>query len=85
MGQEVTGQAELPISFTQVAPPGPYARFATMGHSSTMSADRGEVCNDWLCRPALHPRKGPAVEYYPPSFNGMTGNGGFEVWVPIEG
>ena len=34
---------------------------------------------------AMKHRPGPSVEYYPPQFDGLTGAGGFEVWVAVEG
>jgi predicted transcriptional regulator YdeE len=48
-----------------------------------MQAAWAEIYDDWLKRPEFPPRPGPSVEYYPPQFNGMTGEGGFEIWVPV--
>ena len=85
VGQEITGTPDLPPGFAQVIlPPGPYARFATQGHITTISMVWAEVYNDWLSRPAYRPRQGPSVEYYPAAFDAETGHGGFEVWVPVE-
>ena len=84
-GMEVTDPAGLPQGVASVTiPAGAYARFATKGHISTMPAIWGEIFQDWLKRPDYRPRPGPSVEYYPPEFDGMTGDGGFEIWVPIE-
>lgn len=83
-GQEVPANAPLPTGFSATTIEGPYARFATKGHISTMNAVWSEIYNSWLTRPEYRPRKGASVEYYPPEFNGMTGDGGFEVWLPIE-
>ena len=82
-GQEVPAGAGLPQGFGEVAIAGRYARFATMAHISAMQAVWGEVYGQWLSRPDFHGRPGPSVEYYPPAFDGMTGDGGYEVWVPI--
>ena len=82
-GQEVPAGAGLPQGFGEVAIAGRYARFATMAHISAMQAVWGEVYGQWLSRPDFHGRSGPSVEYYPPAFDGMTGDGGYEVWVPI--
>jgi AraC family transcriptional regulator len=82
-GQEVPADATLPAGFTQVTITGPYARFVTKDHISTMNAAWHEVYTHWLTRPDLHPRPGPALEYYPPEFEPMTGEGGFELWVPV--
>ena len=84
-GQEVTGVADLPSGFAAVSIIGAYARFATKGHISTMQAAWGEIHGDWLKRADYSPRHGPSVEFYPPAFNGMTGEGGWEIWVPVAG
>ncbi len=84
-GQEVPAGAPLPAGFKAVTISGPYARFATQGHISTINAVWGEIYEKWLSQPDFRPRPGPSVEYYPPQFSGVTGNGGFELWVPIEG
>lgn len=85
-GQEVAADVPLPEGFARVATPaGRWARFVTRGHVSTMQSAWGEVYNHWMGQPGCLPRKGPSVEYYPPAFNGMTGHGGYELWVPVEG
>lgn len=83
-GQEVPATAALPDGFAAVTIEGRYARFATKGHISTMNAVWSEIYNSWMTRPEYRPRMGASVEYYPPEFNGMTGDGGYEVWLPIE-
>ena len=83
-GQEVPANATLPDGFAAITIEGRYARFATKGHISTMNAAWSEIYNSWMTRPEYRPRKGASVEYYPPEFNGMTGDGGYEVWLPIE-
>ena len=84
-GQEVPAAATLPAGFGAVTIAGRYARFATKGPIATMSAVWAEVYGHWLTLPELKPRPGPSVEYYPPQFDGMTGEGGFEVWIAIQG
>ena len=84
-GQEVPAGVALPAGFSAVTIAGRYARFATKGHISTMNAVWQEVYGNWLGKPDLRPRPGPSVEYYPPEFDGMTGEGGFEIWVAVEG
>ena len=83
-GQEVPAGTSLPPGFGAVAISGTYAMFATTGHISTMGAAWGEVYGDWLTRPDFRPRPGPSVEYYPLAFDGMTGEGGYEIWVAIQ-
>jgi AraC family transcriptional regulator len=82
-GQEVQAGAALPPGFSSVTIEGTYARFATAGHISTMNAAWSEVYGTWASRPDFRQRPGPSVEYYPPEFDGSTGNGGFEIWVPV--
>ena len=48
-----------------------------------MQSAWGEVYNHWADQPGCGPVAGPSVEYYPPEFNGMTGNGGYELWIPV--
>lgn len=83
-GQEVSTTGPLPAGCKSVTVNGPYARFVTKGHISTMSAVWNEVYSHWMTRPEYRPRPAPSVEYYPPAFDGATGAGGFEVWLPIE-
>ena len=80
----LSGQ-EVPAGRDALAIAGPDARFATRGHISTMAAVWAEVCGHWLSRPDYRPRQGPSLQYYPPVFAGMTGNGGDEIWVAIGG
>jgi AraC family transcriptional regulator len=83
-GQEMTAGTAVPQGFAKVTlPAGRWARFATKGHISTMQSAWGEVYNHWSGQPGCAPRSGPSVEYYPPAFNGMTGEGGYELWVPV--
>lgn len=83
--QEVAATSPLPEGFSRITlPAGRWARFASGGHISTMIAAWTEVMNHWLTQPGLVPRRGASVEHYPPTFDGQTGRGGFEIWVPIE-
>ncbi len=83
-GQDVPAGAALPAGFADVTISGAYARFATKGHISTMTAVWQEIYGDWLSRPDFRARKGPSVEYYPPEFDGFSGEGGFEIWIPVQ-
>ena len=53
-------------------------------------AEVGAVCNaiytDWVPRSDQRPAEGPIqmIEHYPASFNAMTGEGGFEIWLPLS-
>jgi AraC family transcriptional regulator len=83
-GQEIAPGTALPEGFAKVAlPAGRWARFLTKGHITTMQAAWGEVYNHWASQPNCGPRSGPGVEFYSPEFDGRTGNGGYELWIPV--
>jgi AraC family transcriptional regulator len=66
-----------------VLPAGRWARFVEPGHISRMDAVWSEIFGQWMGQEGLAPREGPFVEFYPLSFDGMTGEGGFEIWMPV--
>lgn len=83
-GQVLTADAALPDGFSSLkVAAGNWACFATTGHISTMPAAWGEIMGHWLTQPGCTAREGPSIEFYPPSFDGMTGNGGYEIWMPV--
>ena len=85
-GQEVSAAVVLPEGVQRVtAPGGLWARFATKGHISTMQSAIEELYGHWARQPGLSPRAAPSIEYYPPQFDGMSGNGGYELWLPVNG
>ena len=43
------------------------------------------IWNKGIPESGCQPTSGPTLERYGPDFNPMTGLGGFEIWVPIEG
>lgn len=79
-GQEAPVGALISAGFGTVTIEGPYARFATGAHISTMQAAWGEVYGIWLIKPEFRARHDAAVKYHPPAFNRMTGEGGYEDW-----
>jgi AraC family transcriptional regulator len=84
-GVEVPRPGPLPVGQTViVVPPGRYARFASRDHISTMSAVWMEIYSNWLGQDGLRPRQAPSLEYYPVEFDGRTGEGGFEIWLPVD-
>jgi AraC family transcriptional regulator len=83
-GQVLTPGAALPKGFQSLTvAAGNWARFGTGGHISTMNDAWGEVMGHWMAQPGCTPREGPSMEYYPPAFDGMTGEGGYEIWMPV--
>ena len=85
-GQQIAADTSLPDGMQRVTLPGGiWAEFATRANPSTMQAAWEELFQHWMRQPGLAWRAGPAVEYYPPSFNGATGEGGYELWIPLAG
>ena len=83
-GQVLLPDVMLPEPFrTLSVPAGNWARFVTKDHIATMNSAWAEVMGHWLGQPGCIPRDGPSVEYYPPTFDGATGLGGYEIWLPV--
>lgn len=82
---EVTDPASVPKDFrTTTIPAATYAVFTQPGHITLMRPTIMSIWQDWLPTSGYVAAEAPLVEYYPPTFNGMTGNGGFEVWLPVR-
>jgi len=79
------GGKAAPGQVVVTLPGGAWARFRVADGIDQMQAVWAEVFGHWLKQPDWRSRPGPSVEYYPPAFNGETGQGGYEIWVPIEG
>ena len=85
-GVEVDAKADLPEGFKTVAlKPLTYAVFAHAGHISGIRSTWVAIWDKWLPDSGLKALPEPVFEKYGPNFNGMTGEGGFELWVPVEG
>jgi AraC family transcriptional regulator len=83
-GVEIARRCPLPPGQTLVTVrAGNYARFATRDHISAMNGMWAEIYSDWLGTDGLSPRLGPSLEYYPVEFDGRTGEGGYEIWIPV--
>jgi AraC family transcriptional regulator len=83
-GQLILKGSPLPLGFkTLLVPGGNWAKFSTSAHISTMQSAWAEVMGQWLGQPGCIPREGPSIEYYPSSFNSRTGDGGYEIWMPV--
>lgn len=83
-GMELTpGAAPAPGMVAVDLPSGAWARFVVGDGIDQMQAVWAEIYSHWLQQPDWRPRPGPSVEFYPPAFNGATGQGGYEIWVPV--
>lgn len=64
--------------------PQTYAVFHHGGHISEIAAVCQSVWNHALPESGRTPVDAPWFERYGPEFNGRTGQGGFEIWIPVE-
>lgn len=62
-----------------------FAIFRHGGHVAEMPAVCNAVFGDWCATTSYKPAEIPIqmLEYYPESFDPMTGAGGFEIWLPL--
>lgn len=81
---EVREGADLPAAFAAVGiKAGTYAVFPHSGHISGIRNTWNLIWDKWLPESRLKVLPEPFFEKYGPSFNGMTGEGGLEIWIPI--
>ena len=62
-----------------------YAVFTHKGHVAGVRATFAAIFQKWIPESGLRVANTPNFERYGREFNPMTGLGGFEIWVPIEG
>jgi AraC family transcriptional regulator len=85
-GVEVTDFSELPREFMRVRIPAQkYAVFTHHEHISTIRRTINAIWNHWLPASGFQVADAPNFERYDENFDPNTGNGGFEIWVPIKG
>jgi AraC family transcriptional regulator len=83
-GMEVKGPPSVPPGQTVVrAPAGRWLRAASSAHASDIGGAWSELYAEWLPELGLQLAPSVVIEYYPPAFNGETGDGGWELWVPV--
>ena len=84
-GVEVRGSVSVPAGQVLVsAPGGRWLRAACKAHVSDIGRAWSELYEEWLPELGLKLRPSVVIEYYPPAFDGRTGEGGWELWVPVE-
>ena len=84
-GVEVADAAAVPRDFASIrlTP----QRYAVFTHAEHISAVRGTfmaIFNDWLPGSGLESTDAAVFERYDERFDGRTGLGGFEIWVPVK-
>ena len=84
-GVQVSEFPREPRDFARLrVPPQTYAVFQHRDHVSGMSDTWKAIWNAGLPGAGLEAADGPALERYGASFDGRTGLGGFEIWVPVK-
>ena len=82
---EVKSLADVPKEFqTATIAPATYAIFTQPGHITLMRPTIMAIWQDWLPRSGYTAEEAPFIEFYPSTFDPVTGNGGFEVWQPVR-
>jgi AraC family transcriptional regulator len=84
-GVEVTDFSDLPREFSRVRiPEQRYAVFTHSDHVSVIRRSVNTIWNHWLPASGLKAADAPSFERYDETFDPMTGNGGFEIWIPVR-
>jgi AraC family transcriptional regulator len=84
-GVEVSDFSDLPREFARVRIPAQrYVVFRHTEHISTIRRTVGAIWNQWLPQSGLKVADAPNFERYDEKFDGATGNGGLEIWVPVK-
>ena len=84
-GVEVSDFSDLPREFSRIRIPAQrYVVFSHADHVSTIRRTVNTIWNHWLPASGLKVADAPNFERYGESFDPLSGNGGFEIWVPIR-
>jgi AraC family transcriptional regulator len=84
-GVEVSGFAELPSEFARLRIPAQrYAIFAHREHISTIRSVCMTIWTKWLPESAYEAADAPFLERYGEEFDGRTGMGGYQIWMPLR-
>jgi len=84
-GVEVKEFPAQPAEFTRLrVPPQKYAVFEHKDHISTIASTFSAIWNHGLTDSGFRAADGPALERYGEEFDGRTGLGGLQIWVPIR-
>jgi AraC family transcriptional regulator len=75
----------LPADFSRIRMPSArYAVFSHPGHVSALPATVAAIWNDALPASGERPADAPNFELYGPDFDPLTGQGGVEIWIPLQ-
>ncbi|MBI5265445.1 MAG: AraC family transcriptional regulator [Bradyrhizobium sp.] len=83
-GVEVSDFSDLPRRFARIRiPEQSYAVFTHRDHVASIRRTVNTIWNDWLPASGLKAADAPNFERYDEKFDPLTGNGGFEIWIPV--
>ena len=83
-GVEVRSLDGVAAEFSRIRVPSQrYAIFRHEDHIATIRATMAAIWQDWLPAAGLTPADAPCLERYDQRFDGRTGLGGMEIWVPV--
>jgi AraC family transcriptional regulator len=83
-GVEVSDFSDLPRDFSRTRiPAAEFAVFSHPDHVSTIRRTMSAIWNHWLPASGCKVADAPIFERYDEGFNARTGEGGFEIWVPV--
>lgn len=83
-GVEVADYSDLPRRFGRVRiPEQRYAVFTHRDHVASIRRTVNTIWNHWLPASGMQAADAPNFERYDENFDPRTGNGGFEIWVPV--
>jgi AraC family transcriptional regulator len=84
-GVEVSSFSALPAEFSRVrVPQQRYAVFSHRGHVSTIRRTINTIWSKWLPESGHDVADAPNFERYGEDFDGGTGTGTVEIWVPLK-
>jgi AraC family transcriptional regulator len=84
-GVEVRQFPHHPPEFTRLRiPPQSYAVFEHRGHVSAIASTWKAIWEHGLADSGYQASDGPALERYDEKFDGRTGLGGLEIWIPVK-
>jgi AraC family transcriptional regulator len=84
-GVEVSSFAAVPKEWSRIRiPEQRYAVFAHRDHISTIRQVWSTIWNQWLPESGHKVAEAPEFERYSEEFDPVSGNGGFEIWIPLR-
>jgi len=83
-GVEVSDFSDLPRDFSRIRiPAADFAVFSHPDHVSTIRRTMSTIWNHWLPASGYKVADAPIFERYDELFDARTGEGGFEIWMPV--